>query len=291
MCGTIGARVTRVHLCHLGAFLFWSLQTSGNFFPFFLPPSFLQLQAKTVCLCCTEIHYRYLLTTIAAHDNTDIISNVPTFVSFTSFVMFTCCEQKQVWKWCPVVAEESQKAEIPTPQAIWGPAAWTRVSLPQRWSTFFPLSFFYQSQRENPNSLVLKKRQTKMLARVKTSKMKASPSEITSGCAFVEAETWRSNQDQDKDYSSHAGTRDDTAPAKAKPNTSNSLSKQLKHNSQTESDFFFCLTQRGAEDFSWAFETNNIQIMKQWRSQNQTGHLGWNVLLMSRSGNSQQKVT
>lgn len=81
--------------------------------------------------------------------------------------------------------------------------------------------------------------------------MKASASEITSGSAFVEAETWRSNQDQDKDYSSHAGTRDDTAPAETDSNTSNSLSKPRKHSSQNLT--FFLSYPEGSRRFSLSF--------------------------------------
>nr|XP_054606157.1 uncharacterized protein LOC107375589 isoform X2 [Nothobranchius furzeri] len=64
--------------------------------------------------------------------------------------------------------------------------------------------------------------------------MEASPSENTSGTAFVESEVSRSKQDQTKDYSSHAGTIGDATEIDSCP--SDVLTNQLKGCSQRESD-------------------------------------------------------
>lgn len=60
--------------------------------------------------------------------------------------------------------------------------------------------------------------------------------ENTSGAAFVDSEVLRSQQDQARDYSSHAGTREDTAPTEAAYSSSDSLSDMPKDDSQNESD-------------------------------------------------------
>ncbi|PWA25765.1 hypothetical protein CCH79_00001508 [Gambusia affinis] len=60
--------------------------------------------------------------------------------------------------------------------------------------------------------------------------------ENTSGAAFVDSEVLRSQQDQARDYSSHAGTREDTAPTEAAYSSSDSLSDTPKDDSQNESD-------------------------------------------------------
>ncbi|XP_024860964.1 eisosome protein 1 [Kryptolebias marmoratus] len=134
-----------------------------------------------------------------------------------------------------LAAEAAQKADILTySSGHLGPRSLNRSQPPTEMKDF--LWSASQSQEENPNSLALRRRQTKTLASVKKREIKASPSKITSGSAFVESEISRSAQDQDKDYSSHAGTRDNTAPAKT---DSNSLSNQLTGCSQKESDFSF----------------------------------------------------
>ncbi|XP_054885390.1 uncharacterized protein LOC129359641 [Poeciliopsis prolifica] len=60
--------------------------------------------------------------------------------------------------------------------------------------------------------------------------------ENTSGAASVDSEVLRSQLDQARDYSSHAGTREDTAPTEAAYSSSDSLSETAKDDSQNESD-------------------------------------------------------
>lgn len=60
--------------------------------------------------------------------------------------------------------------------------------------------------------------------------------ENTSGAAFVDSEVLRSQQDQATDCSSHAGTREDTAPTEAAYSSSDSLSETPKDDSESDSD-------------------------------------------------------
>lgn len=136
-------------------------------------------------------------------------------------------------------AEEAQKADILTYTAgHLGPNSLNQSQPPTEMKHLD--RSVSQSQEETPSSLTPKKRQTKTPTSVGKNEIKASPSEITPGSAFVESESSRSEQDQDKDYSSHAGTRDDPAPAKTEPSSSNSLSSHLKDCSQKESKFSSC---------------------------------------------------
>ncbi|XP_027861914.1 uncharacterized protein C6orf118 isoform X3 [Xiphophorus couchianus] len=59
--------------------------------------------------------------------------------------------------------------------------------------------------------------------------------ENASSAAFVDSEVLRSQQDQATDYSSHAGTREDTAPTEA-AYSSDSLSETPKDDSESDSD-------------------------------------------------------
>ncbi|XP_023183197.1 uncharacterized protein C6orf118 homolog isoform X4 [Xiphophorus maculatus] len=59
--------------------------------------------------------------------------------------------------------------------------------------------------------------------------------ENTSSTAFVDSEVLRSQQDQATDYSSHAGTREGTAPTEASYSSSDSLSETPKDDSESDS--------------------------------------------------------
>uniref|UniRef100_A0A1A8JBA8 Myosin, heavy polypeptide 11, smooth muscle b n=1 Tax=Nothobranchius kuhntae TaxID=321403 RepID=A0A1A8JBA8_NOTKU len=98
--------------------------------------------------------------------------------------------------------------------------------------------------------------------------MEASPSENTSGTAFVESEVFRSKQDQTKDYSSHTGTIGDAALTEIDSCPSDVLTNQLKGCSQRESDSLS--HPKGSVQFSLS-HSNNEGLnnegrleMKQW---------------------------
>ncbi|MEQ2160809.1 hypothetical protein GOODEAATRI_003182, partial [Goodea atripinnis] len=82
---------------------------------------------------------------------------------------------------------------------------------------------FWKTSQRKEESIKRRQAQTQGCVRKK---------ENTSGAAFV----LRSKRDQARDYSSHAGTRKDTAPTETAYSSSNSLSLPLKDVSQKESN-------------------------------------------------------
>lgn len=134
-----------------------------------------------------------------------------------------------------LAAEAGQKADIETySSGHLGPRSLNH-SQPQREKkqAFWRMS---QSRGEIPNPLTIQQTQrTKALTYVKKKEIKASPSEFSTGTAFVASEVSRSRQDHATNCSSHVNRREDVSLSEIVYCSSNSLPVQLRAFSQKKS--------------------------------------------------------